>query len=87
MWAAQENDVLDVPDVVEALRWAEGEARKRRAIFQLFAVVDLNRQGMVWLAGWLPTRPTGPNYERRQPPDVNPTHGAPSEVYRGRDEG
>jgi hypothetical protein len=59
IWAAQENDVLDVP-----------------------------RCGESSPVGWMaPHEADWPHHERRQPPEMNPTHGIPSEVYRGPDEG
>jgi hypothetical protein len=83
MWAATENDMLDVRDVVEAVRWAEEEARRRGAIFTLYAVMDRGGQeGQLWLAGWNPTVHSRPNYEDRQPTDVNPSTGTVTEVFR-----
>ena len=83
MWAANENDMLDVRDVVEAVRWAEEEARRRGAIFTLYAVMDRGGQeGQLWLAGWNPTVHSRPNYEDRQPTDVNPSTGTVTEVFR-----
>lgn len=82
VWAADENEVVDVRDVVEVLDWAKVEARARNAIFTIYAVVDLGqRMTLVWLAGWDPTK-GGQNYADRQPPDVDPVSGNPSDVYR-----
>jgi len=70
MWSANEIDLLDVRDVVEALRWAEEEARRRDSIFTLYAVVDRgDGEGLVWLVGWDPTVHSRPNYADRQPLD------------------
>lgn len=82
MWAANENDLLEVRDVVEAVRWAEEEARRRGGIYTLYAVLDRGgSEGMVWLAGWNPTVHSRPNYVERQPPDVNPSTGAVTDVF------
>jgi hypothetical protein len=82
MWAANENDMLDVRDVVEAVRWAEEEARRRGSIFTLYAVMDRGgSEGMLWLAGWNPTFHSSPNYADRQPIDTNPSTGTVTEVF------
>jgi hypothetical protein len=87
VWAAQENDLLGAEDVLEALRWADEEARNRNAIFTLYAVSNRHdREGLIWLAGWDPTRSGPRNFTHRRPSDVNPVSGAPAEVYRRRDE-
>jgi hypothetical protein len=87
MWAASEYDIVEARDVVEALHWAEEEARKRGSIFTLNAVVgrSRDRDGLVWLAGWNPTV-SGTNFEDRQPPDVDPSSGTVGEVFGTPDE-
>jgi hypothetical protein len=82
VWAASGNDVLDARDVVEVLAWADAQARARESIFTLYAVVDYGgREGTVWLAGWDPTVWSRPNFADRQPRDVDPVSGTPSDVY------
>jgi len=67
VWAADENEVVDVRDVVEVLEWAKAEAHVRQAIFTIYAVVDQGRHmTMVWLAGWDPTIGGPDNYANRQ---------------------
>ena len=40
------------------------------------------QEGQLWLAGWNPTVHSRPNYEDRQPTDVNPSTGTVTEVFR-----
>jgi hypothetical protein len=71
-------------DVHEVIAWADEEARRRSAMYTLYAVVSIGvEEGLVWLAGVDPTRGLGgPNFERRRPADVDPVSGIPAEVYR-----
>ncbi len=90
MWAAAEHCVREAGDVHEVIVWADEEARRRSAIYTLYAVVAIGEEeGLVWLGGVDPTRgygPTrglgGPNFDRRQPADVDPVSGTPADVYR-----
>jgi hypothetical protein len=83
MWAAAEHCVSEAEDVHEVLAWAESEARRRSAMYTLYAVATIGvEEGLVWLAGVDPTRVRGPNFERRRPADVDPVSGTPAEVYR-----
>jgi hypothetical protein len=88
MWAAAEHCVHEAEDVHEVIAWADEEARRRSAMYTLYAVVTLGDEGgLVWLAGVDPTKTlAGPNFERRHPADVDPVNGTPAEVY-GPDEG
>jgi hypothetical protein len=81
-WAASENDVRDAADVHGVIAWADEEARRRRAAYTLYAVIMMgdNREGRVWIAGVNPTR-SGANFERRQPPDVDPVWGNATDAY------
>jgi hypothetical protein len=82
LWAAAEYDVFGASDVIEVVDWANAEARRTRSIFTLWAVIDYSgRRGMIWLAGWDPTRRSSDNFERQQPSDVDPVSGTPAEVY------
>ena len=84
MWAAAEHRVLEAEDVHEAMAWADSEARRRSAMYTLYAVTTVGaEEGLVWLAGVDPTRAlAGPNFERRHPNDVDPVSGTSAEVYR-----
>jgi hypothetical protein len=84
MWAAAEHYVSEAEDVHEVIAWADEEARRRSAMYTLYAVASIGvEEGLVWLAGVDPTRGLGgPNFERRQPADVDPVSGTPAEVYR-----
>jgi hypothetical protein len=83
MWAAAEHCVLEAEDVHAVIAWADEEARRRSATYTLYAVATVGiEEGLVWLAGVDPTRGlAGPNFERRQPADVDPISGTPAEVY------
>jgi len=84
MWAAAERCVSEADDVHEVIAWADDEARRRSAMYTLYAVTTIGVEaGLVWLAGIDPTRGLrGPNFERRRPADVDPVGGTPAEVYR-----
>jgi hypothetical protein len=84
MWAAAEHSVHEAADVHEVIAWADQEARRRSAMYTLYAVTTVGvEQGLVWLAGVDPTRGLGrPNFEGRKPADVDPVSGTPAEVYR-----
>ena len=84
MWAAAEHSVHEAGDVHEVIAWADEEARRRSAMYTLYAVTTVGvERGLVWLAGVDPTRGLGrPNFERRQPAGVDPVSGTPAEVYR-----
>jgi hypothetical protein len=83
MWAAAEHYVQEADDVHGVIAWAEEEARRRRAIYTLYAVIAIgDEEGLIWLAGVDPTKARSPNFERRHPPDVDPVSGTPAEVYR-----
>ena len=84
MWAAAEHCLLEAADVHEVIAWADEEARRRSAMYTLYAATTIGlEEGLVWLAGADPTRALGsPNFERRHPADVDPVSGTPSEVYR-----
>jgi hypothetical protein len=84
MWAAAEHCALEAEDVHEVIAWGDEEARRRSATYTLYAVATIGvEEGLVWLAGVDPTRGLkGPNFERRQPADVDPVSGTPAEVYR-----
>lgn len=83
MWAADENDVLDAVDVHEVIAWADAEARRRRSMYTLYAVIaTAGERRKIWLAGVDPTVAGGPNFEQRRPPDVDPVGGTAAEVYR-----
>jgi hypothetical protein len=84
MWAAAEHCVGEAEDAHEVIAWAEEEARRRSAIYTLYAVVLIGKEkGLVWLAGLDPTRGLGgPNFDSRHPADVDPVSGTPAEVYR-----
>ena len=50
--SAHEPGRIELRGMTRALRWAEEEARKRRSIFTLYAVMDRGgSEGMLWLAG------------------------------------
>jgi hypothetical protein len=86
VWAAAEHYVREAEDVHAVLAWAEEEARRRRAMYMLHAViVTSGREGLVWLAGVNPTS-SGDTFARRHPPDVDPVGGTPTEVYGPLDE-
>lgn len=88
VWAASEYDVYEAVDLLEALDWANSEARERQSIFTIYAVIERGgREGMVWLAGWDPTASSRPNFSRRQPPEVDPVSGTPLDVYGPRSDG
>jgi hypothetical protein len=56
MWHAHEHDVLGARDVHEVIDWADAEARKRDAMYTLFAKVDYpEHPGLRWIAGIDPT--------------------------------
>ena len=81
MWAALECDISEATDLFEVLEWAHEEARQRQSIFSLYAIVRHGDEyGEVWLAGWNPTR-SGEDFSRRQPAEIDPVSGTPSEVY------
>ena len=84
MWAAAEHCVSDAEDVHEVIAWADDEARRRKAMYMLYAVTTIGvEEGLVWLAGVDPTRGLrSPNFEKRHPADVDPVNGTPAEVYR-----
>jgi hypothetical protein len=84
MWAAAEHRVGEAEDVHEVIGWADEEARRRSAMYTLYALVAIGEEeGLVWLAGVDPTRgPAGLNFERRHPADSDPVSGTPAEVYR-----
>ncbi len=76
--------VSEAEDVQEVIAWAEGEARRRSAMYTLYAIATIGvEEGLVWLAGVDPTRGLrGPNFEIHHPADVDPVSGTPAEVYR-----
>jgi hypothetical protein len=81
VWAADENDVRDAADVHEAIAWADEEARRRRAAYTLYALIRMgDEEGRVWIGGVNPTT-SGRNFERRQPSDVDPVWGSPTDAY------
>jgi hypothetical protein len=84
MWAAAEHCVLEAEDVHAVIAWADEEARRRSAMYTLYAVATIGvEEGLVSLAGVDPTRGlAGPNFEKRHPANVDPVSGAPAEVYR-----
>ena len=84
MWAAAEHCVLEAEDVHTVIAWADEEARRRSAMYTLYAVATIGvEEGLVWLAGVDPTRGlAGPNFEKRHPADVDSVSGTPAEVYR-----
>lgn len=84
MWAAAEHRVGEAEDVHEVIGWADEEARRRSAMYTLYALVAIGEEeGLVWLAGVDPTRGlAGLNFERRHPADADPVSGTPAEVYR-----
>ena len=64
------------------IEWADAEARERKAIYTLYAVISRDGEnGLVRLVGWNPTANTGPTLERRQPPGINPTWGTLTNAY------
>ena len=72
--------VLEADDVHSVIAWADEEARRRSAMYTLYAMTTIGvEEGLVWLAGVDPTRGfTGTkNFERRQPADVDPVSGTP----------
>jgi hypothetical protein len=83
MWAASEYCVSKAEDVHQVIAWADEEARRRSAMYTLYAQVGIGeREGLVWLAGVDPTVHSRPNFERRHPADVDPVGGTSDEVYR-----
>jgi hypothetical protein len=82
--AALTARALPARDVYEVIAWADEEARRRSAMYTLYAIVAFGEEeGLVWLAGVDPTRVLGgPNFDQRHPEDVDPVSGTPAEVYR-----
>lgn len=57
MWAAAEHCVSEAQDVQEVIAWADDEARRRSAMYTLYAIAIIGvEDGLVWLAGVDPTR-------------------------------
>ena len=54
-WHEDMHEITNAPDVVEVVQWAEEEARKRQALYTIFARMSFDKDspGLVWLA----TRP------------------------------
>ena len=75
-WHAYGPDVLGALDVREVIAWADEEARKREAMYTLFAKVDYSdRPGLLWIAGVDPTVWSRPNFEVQRPTDTKPAAG------------
>jgi hypothetical protein len=51
------HEITNAPDIVEVVQWAEEEARKRQALYTIFARMSFDKDspGLVWLAGLDPT--------------------------------
>jgi hypothetical protein len=77
MWSASEHDLLGATDVIEAIEWADTEARTRQSMYTLYAKVDSGsaRPGLVWLAGIDPTVRSSSNFGQQRPADSLPTVG------------
>ena len=69
LWTASEHDIREATDVYEVIAWADDEARRRRAMYSLYATIGQGDEGRVWIGGINPTT-SGPNFERRWPPGV-----------------
>ena len=82
LWPAAEYDIQGASDAIEVMEWASAEAHRTHSIFTLWVVIEYSgRQGMIWLAGWDPTRRSSDNPEKQRPSDVDPVNGTPAEVY------
>ena len=74
MWSAHEHDVLDALDVHEVIAWADAEAQIRKAMYTVYAVIDIAFQEIaVWVGGVEPTKHrSAPNFRRVLPPGADP---------------
>ena len=98
IWAAHENEVLDVVDVQELLAWADDEAQKRGAAYAVYAVVEVfvpsgpqvfdvavtefHRREIAVWLGGINPTLAGENFTQLLPRGAQPTWGDPKELYR-----
>ena len=82
-WHEGMHEIPNAPDVVEVVQWAEEEARKRQALYTIFARMSFDKgsPGLVWLAGLDPTVHPKWNSETPRPAGVTPMAGG-TQPYR-----